>query len=406
MMRTIIALSMILVASPLFAADWPQFKGPNGSGVSAEKDLPTKFKGDDGLRWKAALPARGVSSPVVVGGKVFVTCSGGVRDDQLHLLAFDTATGKQLWQRRIVATGGTTAHPKTCMAAPTPVADDSAVYALFATGDILACDHDGAVLWVRSLTGDYPTISNQVGMASSPVLHNGKLIVPMDNAGESFLAALDTKTGKNLWKTERPRDINWVTPVVRELSSRDAEVLYQGAKETVAYDAADGKKKWSHKVGSSSPTPTLADGVLLSSSGGLSLFKPVENKLEEVWKSPKYQTGYSSALYYDGKIYAAIPGTGTVYCVDAKTGKAVWDEKVPGKGKQTFSASPVAGDGKVYVLTESGTVAVFKAGGTEAQLLGVSEVGEELLATPAISGGAVFVRSDKSLICIGAKVGK
>ncbi len=402
-MRSIFALVLIASFSPLFAADWPQFKGANGSGVSSEKDLPVKFTDKDGLRWKVPLTARGVSSPVVMGNKVFVTCSAGTRDDRLQLLAFDTATGKKLWQRSINATGGTTAHPKTCMAAPTPVADETGVYALFATGDILACDRDGTVLWVRSLTGDYPSISNQVGMASSPVLYKDKLIVPMDNAGESFLAALDTKTGKNVWKTERPRDINWTTPVIRELNSTDAEVFYQSQKELVAYNAADGKKKWSHKAGSSSPTPTLAEGFFLTSSDGVSLLKPAEDKMEPVWKSPNYRTGYSSALFYDGRIYAAIPATGIVYSLDATTGKAVWNEKIPGKGKQTFSASPVAGDGKVYVVTESGTVAVFKAGGAEAELLGTSEVGEELLATPAISGGAVFIRSDKSLICMGAK---
>ncbi len=405
-MRSLFCLGLLGFFTPLSAADWPQFKGPGGSGVSSEKDLPTKFTGQDGLRWKVSLPARGVSSPVVFGNKVYVTCSGGTRDDQLHLLAFDTATGKKLWQRQIASTGSTAAHPKTCMAAPTPVADETGVYALFATGDLLACDHDGALLWVRSLTGDYPTISNQVGMASSPVLYKDKLIVPMDNAGESFLAALDTKTGQNTWKTPRPRDINWVTPIIRELNSSDAEVLFQGAKELVAYNATDGKKKWGHKVGSSSPTPTYAEGLILSSSDGLSLLKPGENKLEELWKSPKYRTGYSSALFYDGKIYAAIPATGSVYCVDAKTGKTIWDEKVPGKGKQTFSASPIAGDGKIYVVTESGTLAVFIAGGDAAELLATSEVGEELLGTPAISGGGLFIRSDKSLLCVGAKVTK
>ncbi len=405
-MRTSFALIALAFALPASAADWPQFKGPNGSGVSSEKELPAKFTAVQGLRWKSALPSRGVSSPVVFGDKVFVTCSGGIRDDRLMLLAFDTATGDKLWQRGIVATGATTAHPKTCMAAPTPVADASGVYALFATGDILACDHDGNVLWVRSLTGDYPTISNQVGMASSPVLYKDKFIVPMDNAGESFLAALDTKTGKNAWKTTRPRDINWVTPVIRELTSSDAEVLYQGPKELVAYNAVDGKQKWSHKAGSSSPTPTMADGFLLTSSDGITLAKPGEGKLEEVWKAPKHRTGYSSALYYDGMVYATIPATGFVNCIDGKTGKTVWEERVPGKGKQTFSASPIAGDGKIYVLTESGTVAVFKAGGTEAELVGISEAGEELLATPAISGGAVFIRSDKSLICMGAKATK
>jgi outer membrane protein assembly factor BamB len=120
------------------AADWPQFRGANGTGVSAEKNLPVGFTDKDGVRWKSEIPGRGVSSPVVVGNKVFVSSSSGTRDDRLHLLAFDTATGKKLWHRQLAATGSTTAHPKTCMAANTPVADAKAVYCLFATGDVLA----------------------------------------------------------------------------------------------------------------------------------------------------------------------------------------------------------------------------------------------------------------------------
>jgi outer membrane protein assembly factor BamB len=391
----------LLALFPL-AADWPQFRGPNGSGVSAEKNLPIVFTKTEGVRWKVDLPARGVSSPVVVADKVFVTCSSGVRDDRLHLLAFDVATGKKLWHRQLAATGGTAAHPKTCMAAPTPVADANAVYALFATGDMVAFDHSGKLLWYRSLTGDYPTISNQVGMAASPVLFQGKLIVPMDNAGDSFLAAIDVANGKNLWKTERPRDINWVTPAIREITSDETEVIFQGPKDLVAYDLATGKKKWSHKVGGSSPTPSLAEGMLFVSSGGLSAFKPGDGKLEEVWKSPKFQTGYSSALFYDGRIYAANPSSGIVYCADAKTGKVLWEERMKGMGKPTFSASPVAGDGKVYILSETGTLNVLKAG-DESDVLGTSEISEECLATPAIAGGAVIVRTDKSLWCIGGK---
>jgi len=398
---------MLRFLLPLFAvfavgADWPQFRGPNGSGVSGEANLPVGFTENEGVRWKVELPARGVSSPIIIGNKVFVTCSSGVRDDRLHVLAFDASTGKKLWHRQLAATGGTAAHPKTCMAAPTPVADANAVYALFATGDLVAFDHSGKQLWYRSLTGDYPSISNQVGMAASPVLFRGKLIVPMDNAGDSFLAALDVSNGKNLWKTERPREINWVTPAIREVTSEETEVIFQGPKDLVAYDLASGKKKWSHKAGGSSPTPSIADGMLFVSSGGLTALKLVEGKLEEVWKSPKFQTGYSSALYYDGRVYAANPSSGIVYCADAKTGKVRWEERMKGMGKPTFSASPVAGDGKVYILGETGTMNVLKAG-DESEVLGTSELGEECLATPAIGGGAVIVRTDKHLWCIGAK---
>ncbi len=403
MLHRILALALVLnTGHAVCAADWPQFRGPNGSGVSSEQNLPTQFTEKEGVRWKAELPARGVSSPVVVNGKVFVSCSSGTRDDRLHLLAFDTKTGKKLWHRQLSATGNTNAHPKTCMAANTPVADAKAVYCLYATGDLVAFDHDGALLWYRSLTGDYPTITNQVGGASSPVLYQNKLIVPMDNAGESFIAALDVANGKNLWKTERPRDINWATPTVRELNSDDAELLLQGPRELTVFDLKTGKKKWNASAPSSASSATLADGLLIAPTGGVTVFKTGEGKLEEVWKSPKYRTGYSSPLYYEGRVYAANPA-GVVYCADAKTGKSVWEERMA--GKQTFSASPVAGDGKVYVLSETGRLVTFKASSTDdsAEILGTSELKEEGLATPAISGGAIFIRTDKNLWCIGKK---
>lgn len=401
-MKPIFALISMVAGSVALASDWPQFRGPNGSGASDEKTLPVGFTEKDGVRWKSKLPARGVSSPVVAGNKVFVTCSSGQRDDKLHVLAFDTKTGGQLWHREFAATGITAGHPKTCMAAPTPVADTNAVYALFATADLAALDHDGNLLWYRSLNGDYKTISNIVGMASSPVLYKDKLIVPMDNNGDSFIAAIDVKSGANVWKSPRPRANNWVSPTIREITSSEVEVLFQNQKEFAAYDAETGKKKWTEKWPGGIPMTTVADGLMMVPSGGLAMYKPSNGKFEEVWKSAKLRTGYSSALYYDGHVYAANPSTGVVSCVNAKTGKEAWDERVKG-AKQTFSASPVAGDGKVYVLSETGTLTTFKAGGTEAEVLGTSELKEEGLGTPAISGGAVFIRTDKNLWCIGAK---
>jgi len=397
-MRYMLTLFVFAFVTIAHAADWPQFRGPGGNAVSDEKELPVQFTEKEGVRWKAELPGRGVSSPVVVGGKAFVTCSTGTRDDRLHVVAFDTKTGKKLWHRQLNATGNTTAHPKTCMAANTPVADAKAVYCLFATGDTIALDHDGGVLWYRSLVGDYPTISNQVGMASSPVLFKDSLIVPMDNIGESFIAAIDTATGKNRWKTSRPKDISWATPTIRPLTSDEAEVLLPGPKDLTAFDLATGKKKWTAAASSYSPSLTLTDGLIVAPTGGITVYKPNADKLEEVWKSPKYRTGYSSPLYYDGRVYAANPG-GVLFCVDAKNGKAIWEERL--QGKQTFSASPVAGDGKVYVLSESGRLLTIKSTGDAFEILGTSEFKEECLATPAISGGALFIRTDKHLWCLG-----
>ncbi|HEY1190167.1 MAG TPA: PQQ-binding-like beta-propeller repeat protein [Gemmata sp.] len=386
------------LALPLTAADWAQFKGPNATGVSPEKNLPTEWSKDKGIAWQAKLPARGVSSPVVANGRVYVTCSSGTRDDRLHVLAFDANTGKQLWHRQLQATGGTAAHPKSCMAANTPVADESGVYALFATGDLAAFDADGTLRWYRSLVGDYPTITNQVGMAASPVLVKDRLIVPMDNAGESFLAAVDTKYGKNVWKTERPRDINWTTPLVRIVGTT-TEVLFDAPSGLAAYDATSGEKRWSSKLSKGSiPTGTLVGDTLYLPTGGVSAFKLGEKGLsaKAEWAAKDVQPGMPSPLVYSGRVYA-VSGQGIFSCADAKTGKTLYKERLKG----AFSASPVAADGKVYALNETGVCAVIDGKADGFEVLATNDLGGETLGTPAIAGGRIFIRSDKALYAIG-----
>jgi outer membrane protein assembly factor BamB len=394
-MRWLSLMCLLLLVSVSPAENWSRFRGPNGTSVSSETGLPVSWSKTENIKWKADLPARGVSSPVVHNGRVYVTCSSGRKDDRLHTLAFDAATGKQLWHRQLAATGGTNCHPMTCMAAPTPVADDSGVYVLFATGDLAAFDTDGTLRWYRSLVGDYPTITNQVGMASSPILYKDKLLIPMDNNGESFLAAIDTQTGTNLWKADRKREINWVTPIVRETGGT-AEVLFPDPGELIAYNADTGEKLWSHPGAAGSiPSPTLADGVIYAPARGLVALKPEGSKAKEVWQSPKVQTGMSSPVVYDGIVYGASPN-GTLTAADAKTGKVLWQERYKGKAH----ASPVAGDGKVYVTNETGTVTVFQAG-REPEVLSVNDLDDETLATPAISGGCLFIRTKSALYCIG-----
>lgn len=380
------------------AGEWSQFRGPNGAGVSDEKNLPVKWSKTEGHRWKAEIPARGVSGPVVFGGKIFLTASSGVRDDRLHVLAYDFKTGKKLWQRQLAATGGTNCHPMTCMAAPTPVADETGVYALFATGDLAAFDTDGTLRWYRSLVGDYPTITNQVGMAASPILVDGKLIVPMDNAGESFVAALDTKTGTNLWKTPREKDISWVTPVVRSSDGRTPEILFPGKDGLSAYDAATGKRLWNYKpLGGDIPSPTVRENVLYLPRGGVTTLKLEGTEPKKVWASPKMGSGMSSPLVYDGVVYAAA--NGVMNTADAASGASLWSERF---SQDKASASPIGADGKVYVFSEKGKTTVMKAGRTFEQL-SENDVGEEILGTPAVSGGAIVIRTDKTLFCIGEK---
>jgi len=393
----ILPLSLAL-ALPLFGGEWGQFKGPNGTGVSDEKGLPTEWSREKGVKWKAALPARGISCPVVFGDRAYVTCSSGKRDDRLHVLCFDAKTGTQLWHRQLNATGQTACHPKTCMAAPTPVADASGVYALFATADLAAFDADGTLRWYRSLTGDYPTITNQVGMAASPILVKDKLIVPMDNDGESFLAAIDTQYGKNVWKANRPSGINWVTPLVRDVAGK-SEVLFAGNTGLTAYDAADGAKRWTYKEGGGSiPSASVADGMLFLPGAGVSAVKigaeGVEGK--QLWSAKELKPGFGSPLVYKGKVFS-VDGQGFVACGDAKSGKVHFQERT----KTAFSASPIAGDGKVYCVNELGLTFVLDAGSTEFAPIAENNLGEEVLGTPAIANGCLFIRTDKTLWCIG-----
>jgi outer membrane protein assembly factor BamB len=398
--RCLLASGVILIVTPtVFSSDWPQFRGPNATGVSTEKNLPLEWGKDKGLKWKAALPARGVSSPVVFGERVYVTCSSGVRDDKLHVLCFDAASGKQLWHRHLKATGGTAAHPKSCMAANTPVVDETGVYALFATGDLACFDTDGTLRWYRSLVGDYPTITNQVGMAASPVLVKDRLIVPMDNAGESFLAAVDTRYGKNVWKAERPREINWITPIARTIDTSTTEVLFGGPTGLTAYDASTGGKRWESKlIKGSIPTAVLDGDTLYTPIGGVTAFKlgPKGPEGEPVMKAKDLQLAMPSPLVYLGRAYA-VNGNGIVSCAESKTGKLLYKERAKG----AFSASPVAGDGKVYLLNETGTCSVINGKSDEFEVLATNELGEETLGTPAIAHGQLYIRTDKALYAIG-----
>jgi outer membrane protein assembly factor BamB len=397
--KYVLAASVIL-ASVAQAADWTQFRGPNGTAVSEEKGLPVKWGAEENVRWKADLPGRGLSNPVIAGGRVYVMCSSGYRENRLHVLCFDEATGKRLWERQLASTGNTACHPKTCMAAPTPVADGKNVYALFATGDLAAFDAEGNLLWYRSLVRDYPDITNQVGMAASPVLHKDVLLVPMENAGDSFLAAIDVATGKNRWKLRRPQSINWVTPVVVNDKGR-TDVLFGSSKELTAYDPADGKVRWNftEEPAASIPTATAGGGLLFvpGERTFMALRPGAEGTTPElVWKSSDLPAGYASPIYHEGKVYG-ISRVG-VNCLDAKDGKLIWQQRLKGP----FAASPVLADGKLYAVNEAGTTYVIELG-DKPKILASNGLNDTILATPAVANGAIYLRSDGHLYCIRGK---
>jgi outer membrane protein assembly factor BamB len=398
-MPRILLTIVVLLSVRDAGADVPQFRGPGGAGVSEERNLPLQWSDQENLRWKANLPGRGLSNPVIADGRVFVTACTGFEQKRLHVLCFDVKSGKQLWERQFWATGTTQCHPKTNMAAPTPVTDGQRVYALFATGDLVCLDRTGDLVWYRSLVSDYPTVGNNVGMAASPVLADGTLIVCLENVGESFVAGLDIATGQNKWRLERPRGINWVTPLVLQNNSK-SEVLVQGSQDLTAHDPATGKRIWTLKKGFSTiPSPVAGGGMVFAPGGKLIALRPGTEKsaAEVVWENGKLSTGFGSPLYYQGLVYT-VSANGIMNCADATTGKILWTERLEG----AYSASPLAANGKIYVANEAGLTSVLQAG-KEAKVLAANQLADTILASPVAADGAIFLRSDKHLYCISGK---
>jgi outer membrane protein assembly factor BamB len=389
---------MPCIVPPAAVTDWPQWRGSDSSGVSSEAGLPDQWTDTENVRWKAELPGRGVSSPVVARGRVYVTASSGLRQDRLHVLCFDAATGQRLWERQFWATGGTACHPKTAMAAPTPATDGQRVYALFATCDLVCLDADGTLVWYRSLARDYPNISNQVGMAASPILWNDSLLLSLETDAESFAFAIDKHSGINRWKIPRNKDINWVTPLILRRGS-GAELLLQSRHEITAYDPETGETRWTHEAGLDAiPSPISGRESVFVPAGEVLSLRPgsPEQSPEVLWKSAKLRASTASPILYQDRIYA-VNSAGVLTCADPSDGEVLWQERLKGP----FSASPVAADDKLYFFNEEGLGTVVHTK-TEPRVIATNSLGEPILASPAVAQGALFIRSDKHLFCIGA----
>jgi outer membrane protein assembly factor BamB len=385
-------LTVVLVA---LGADWPQFRGPDSRGV-ANARVPTEFGPDKNLAWKAELPGRGLSSPVVVGGRVYVTASGGTVNDRLYVLALDAKTGSRLWKRTFWATGPTHSHPKTSMAAPTPVADAHHVVALFGTDDLVCLDPAGNVLWVRALYEENPGATDGRGLASSPLLIGSTVVVHIEGQNTSFAAGIDVETGATRWRIDRPREMNWSSPIRLPGKTPDEDlVLLQGSTRLSACDPVTGRELWrlerkSHPISSS----VLARNVLyVPGEKGLVAMElqPRPSPPKVLWEKARLSPGFSSPVVHAGRVYSL---RGPILIVgDAKTGEVV--EQVRLKG--TSSSTPVVAGGRIYCFNEAGLGQVVQPGEKESKLLPGGDLKETILCTPAIADGALYIRSDGHL---------
>ncbi len=382
----------------LQAADWPQFRGPNGNGFSDETSVPTEIHVAKNFAWKTDLPGEGLSSPIIIGDRVFVTCSGGLKQQRLYVICFNAADGKKIWERQFWATGRTMCHEKTSVAAPTPASDGRHVVAIFSSSDAVCLDLDGNLLWFRGLGRDYPNASNSLGLSSSLVVADGVVVAQVENESESFTAGLDVLTGTNRWKLDRPKDANWTSPVLLK-NSPYSLVVIQSSKGVVAVEPATGKMVWEYAEGGSSvPSSTPSGGVLYVPSRGLTALQPGigGEKPKQLWQASQLRPGTPSPVVVGEKIFALNDG-GVLTCGETATGKRLWQLRLKGP----FSATPVAAGVFIYCVNEKGVAQVVDTSKPEGEVVSELELGETILSTPSISSGAIYFRSNSRLWKIG-----
>lgn len=377
------------------AADWRQFRGNLVTSVAADDRLPTEWSESQNIAWKQPLEGRGLSGPIVVGDRVFVTCSSGYRQDRLHVVCFAAADGQKLWERQFWATGRTTSHPKTCNAAPTPCSDGQRVFAFFSSNDLFCLDLDGNLQWCRGLTVDFANASNSLGMASSPVFVAGTLVVQIENDSQSLALGIDPDTGVSRWTSDRPKRANWTSPAVLKGSTpADDLVLLQSSAGIAAIKPQSGEVVWNYTDGASTiPSSTARDGIVYVPSHGVTALQvaPGSANPEIVWRGGRLNPATASPLVVDDRLLL-LNGAGVLVCANLKDGEVAWQTRLEGP----FTSSPVVAGGHLYAFNEAGIGQVVKLG-EKGEIVGRGELGETILCSPAVAGNALYVRSDRHL---------
>jgi outer membrane protein assembly factor BamB len=423
--------------------DWPQYRGPSASGIAEGYALPASFDVASGenVRWR--VPVRGLahSSPVIHGDKLFLTTAVRVDGDQelrvglygdtapiedtsefrFELLCFDKRTGAALWDKLIwQGVPAIKRHPKGSHAASTPAVDAERVVAFLGSEGLHCFDHSGNLLWKRDFgvldSGWFMVKEHQWGFGSSPVLHDGKVVIQCDVQENSFLAVLDAETGADIWRVPRNEEPGWSTPTVH-VGPQRAQIVCNGWKHIGGYALADGAELWRAAPGGDIPVPTpivAHDLVYITNSHGRA--QPIlaialdatgrvsfaeDEKEHLAWGFTKRGNYMQTPLVYGDCAYFCND-QGVLKCFDARTGAEHFMERLD-EGRSGYTSSPVAGDGKLYFTSEEGTVITVKAGTPTFEILARSSLGEEHMATPAISAGTLYFRSRAHLTAVGKK---
>ncbi len=417
-MPRLLHLSVLTLAftPALRAADWPQFRGPTAAGVSDEKGLPTKWDAKTGIAWKLEMPGPGTSSPVFIGDRIFITCytgynvpgkAKGVQADlRRHLLSLDRKTGKIMWNKAVEAKQPEQERLRDDhgYASSTPAADAERVYCFFGKSGLVAFDYNGKQLW-QADAGE--KLHNNWGSAASPILHGDLVIVNASVESES-LFAFDKKTGKEKWKAKGIREA-WNTPVVVKTKDGKDELIVPIQGKILAFNPTTGEQLWTCNTDIGwymVPSVVAHDGIVYAIGGrsGTAALAVKTGGTGDVTKTHRLWTGtkgsnVSSPVFHDKHIYFANDSQGIAYCLEAATGKAVYEERLPRAG--TVYASSLMADGKVFYVTRDGRTFVVAAK-PEYELLATNDLrdGGIFHATPVAADGKLVLRSDKFLYCL------
>ncbi|MCA9058023.1 MAG: PQQ-binding-like beta-propeller repeat protein [Planctomycetaceae bacterium] len=383
------------VTSVAAAGDWRQFRGNNANSIAEGENLPQELSGET-IAWKAELPGRGLCGPVVIGERVFVTASSGYAQDRLSVLAFHTNSGEQLWRRQFVATGRTVCHEKMCNATPTLASDGIRLFAFYSSNDLICLDLDGNLQWYRGLGSEFPNASNSLGMASSPIVVDGVVVVQVESDAEAFACGIDAETGVTRWQLDRPRAANWTSPTILPAKEgRPTLALLQSSKGVSAIDVATGTEVWTFTDGASTiPSSTVIDGQVVIPSNGLTVLQPSADGTEftSVWTASNLRPGTASPIAVDG-MALSMNSAGVLTAADITNGERLWQARLKGP----FSGTPVVAGSYLYAFNEGGNAFVVKLSRENGEIVSELDLTETILCSPAAADNALYIRSDAHL---------
>ena len=399
----------LLLASFAVAGNWPQWRGPSLNGVSDETGLPVKWDQHANVTWKLAMPSWSGSTPIIWGDRIFLNVAEG---DNLQLWSVDRNKGEVQWKRPL--SGGNVKMRKQNMSSPSPATDGSGVWVMTGTGILKAFDFSGKELWARDIQKDYGRFGLNWGYASSPLLHEDALYVQvlhgMHTDDPSYVLRIDKKTGKTLWRVERPTNAerespdSYTTPTLIR-NGKTLELIVSGGDYVTGHDLATGKELW--RGGGFNPDKNPFNRVIASPVAHNDLvYVPTRVRPLQAFRSGarlafQFQDGPDVPTpVTDGKYLYSINDRGIAYCLDAKSGAQIYGGQRLKPG--TYSASPVLADGKIYITNEEGLTSVIKAG-PQFEILSENALNDYCLSSPAISDGQIFLRTTGHLYCIGPR---